>query len=183
MNRFLAPSVALLCVLGLATAADEIKSGLQPGESAPAFNVRDITGPNQGKTLCYRCANGARPVVCVFAREVNDGLSQLVKEIEGKVDANSDKKMAAFVVMLTEDPDKLEPALKSLAKDKEIKKTPLTLIEGAAGPKEYKIAKNADVTVMMWVGLKVKVNHTFAKGELTKDAISKVVDDTAQILK
>jgi hypothetical protein len=48
-------SAAILCAaLGVAVAADEIKSGLQVGESTEAFNVRDITGPNKGKTLCYR---------------------------------------------------------------------------------------------------------------------------------
>jgi hypothetical protein len=34
--------------------APPFESGLQPGEFAPPFDVHDITGPNQGKTLCYR---------------------------------------------------------------------------------------------------------------------------------
>ena len=44
----------LMATVGVVVAAEELKSGLQVGEHAPAFNVRDITGPNQGKTLCYR---------------------------------------------------------------------------------------------------------------------------------
>ncbi len=31
----------------------EFKSGLQPGETPAAFQCRDITGPNKGKSLCY----------------------------------------------------------------------------------------------------------------------------------
>ena len=31
-----------------------LKSGLQPGENAGAYNVLDLTGPNKGKKLCYR---------------------------------------------------------------------------------------------------------------------------------
>jgi hypothetical protein len=31
----------------------EFKSGLQPGERPGAFQTRDITGPNKGKSLCY----------------------------------------------------------------------------------------------------------------------------------
>lgn len=31
-----------------------LKSGLQPGAKAGAFNVLDCTGPNKGKKLCYR---------------------------------------------------------------------------------------------------------------------------------
>ena len=34
--------------------ADELKSGLQPGDKAGAFNVKDVTGPRKGKSLCYR---------------------------------------------------------------------------------------------------------------------------------
>lgn len=31
----------------------DFKSGLQPGDSTAAFQCRDITGPNKGKSLCY----------------------------------------------------------------------------------------------------------------------------------
>lgn len=41
-------------VVGTAIADDTLKSGLQVGESAPPFDVFDVTGPNAGKTLCYR---------------------------------------------------------------------------------------------------------------------------------
>jgi hypothetical protein len=39
---------------GVVMAADPVKSGLATGEFVPAFNVKDCTGPNEGKTLCYR---------------------------------------------------------------------------------------------------------------------------------
>ena len=55
MNRLVFTSTALACaVAGAALATDPIKSGLQVGDAATPFNVRDITGPNAGKTLCYR---------------------------------------------------------------------------------------------------------------------------------
>ena len=41
---------------GSALAGDgdtELKSGLQPGDGTSAFQCRDITGPNKGKSLCY----------------------------------------------------------------------------------------------------------------------------------
>jgi hypothetical protein len=43
-------------VAGIATAAESpgLKSGLDVGDFATPFNVKDITGPNKGKTLCYR---------------------------------------------------------------------------------------------------------------------------------
>lgn len=55
MRRVLIPSVALLLMSMSAMAtAEELKSGLQPGQGTGAFNVKDITGPNKGKSLCYR---------------------------------------------------------------------------------------------------------------------------------
>ena len=55
MRSLLVPSaVLLMAATGVAVAAEEIESGLQVGERTSPFNVRDITGPNAGKTLCYR---------------------------------------------------------------------------------------------------------------------------------
>ena len=60
MRKVLALSTSALVVsafvVGTVSAADAQgpKSGLQVGERAPAFDVQDITGPNKGKTLCYR---------------------------------------------------------------------------------------------------------------------------------
>jgi hypothetical protein len=121
-------------------------------------------------------------VVNIFAREITDNLTSLVKQIDEKIAANSDKKMAGFVVVLTDDPDAVEPKLQELAEKHKIAKTPLTVFEGPAGPPKYKIAKDADVTVMMWLERDVKVNYAFEKGKLDKAAIEKIVKDTAKIL-
>jgi hypothetical protein len=183
MKKFAGIAAAcLLVVAGVAFAADKLESGLPVGESVPAFNVRDITGPNEGKTLCYRCQYGARPVVTVFTRELSDSVKDLVKKIDSQVGENKDKKMAAFVVVLTEDPDAVEPKLKALQKEAKIANTPLTIIEGAGGPPEYKLAKDAEVTVMMWVESEVKVNQAFAKGKLDKKAVASLVSETKKIL-
>jgi hypothetical protein len=121
-------------------------------------------------------------VVNVFAREITDNLTSLVKQIDEKIGANTDKKMAGFVVLLTDDPDAAEPRLKGLAEKHKIAQTPLTIYDGVAGPENYKIAEKADVTVMMWVGGEVKVNYVFEKGKLDKKAVSQIVKDTAKIL-
>jgi len=55
MKTFMASSAALLAAtVGVVIAAERLESGLQVGDRTSVFNVRDITGPNQGKTLCYR---------------------------------------------------------------------------------------------------------------------------------
>jgi len=180
--RKLAVAACVMALSGIAFAADAVKSGLPVGANVPAFNVRDITGPNKGKTLCYRCKYGAQPVVTIFTRTMNDGVKELVKSIDEQVAKNQDQKMAAFVVLLTENPDQAEPMLEKFASEANIKNTPLTVIEGAAGPPNYKLSKDAEVTVMMWVESEVKVNEAFAKGQFDKNHAKKLAGETGKIL-
>lgn len=49
-------TLASLCaakVVSRVQAAD-LQSGVQVGDFAAPFDVKDITGPNKGKSLCYR---------------------------------------------------------------------------------------------------------------------------------
>src|SRR5688500_5571047 len=102
MKRFILPAIALFAAAGFVVAAEvksEVKSGLEAGQSPAAFNVKDITGPSKGKSLCYRCQYGAKPVAAVFTREINDEVAALVKQIDQNVGANKDKNLCAFVVL------------------------------------------------------------------------------------
>lgn len=120
-------------------------------------------------------------MINVFARELTDDLASLVKQLDEVVGKN--KKMGGFVVLLSENPDADEAKVKAFAEKHGIKNLPLTIFDGAAGPPSYKLAKDADVTVHMWVKTEVKVNHAFGKGGLTASAVKQVVDDTAKIVK
>jgi len=121
-------------------------------------------------------------VVSIFAREITDDLASLVKQIDDTVGKNKDKRMAAFVVLLAEDADAAAPPLEKLAKDRNIANTPLTVYDGVAGPPEYSIAEDAEVTVMMWVEGQVKVNHALRKDELKAEKIKEIVASTSKIL-
>ncbi len=113
--------------------ADEVKSGLKPGEAPAAFLVQDATGPAAGTKLCYRCRYGGNPVVAVFTHKLDANLTYLVKKVDAEVEKNKDKKLKAFVVLLTDDPDKAEPQLKKLAETNNIKNVPLTIFDGPLG--------------------------------------------------
>ena len=55
MRKIFGVSLAVLvaCSATMVTAGD-IVSGLQVGDRAGAFNVKDVTGPRKGTSLCYR---------------------------------------------------------------------------------------------------------------------------------
>jgi hypothetical protein len=49
----LALAAIVLAASAAAIAEERLRSGPQPGARTEAFDVRDLTGPNRGKTLCY----------------------------------------------------------------------------------------------------------------------------------
>ena len=87
-------------------------------------------------------------MVCVFARKTSEPLASLVKQIDTKIGENG--KLKSFVVIMTKDGDKTAEDLKKLARDAGIKHVPLTMIGENDGPPDYEIAKDADITVLMW---------------------------------
>jgi hypothetical protein len=120
--------------------------------------------------------------VSIFAREITDNLASLVKQVDEQVGKNQTKQMCAFFVLLAEDEDAAAGQLEELANKHGIKNVPLTVFDGTAGPPDYKIAKDADVTVLLWKKQTVEANHAFAKGGLDKKGIEAVIADTSKIL-
>ncbi len=114
----------------------------------------------------------------IFAREVSDPLTSLVKQIDAVNDKNS--KMNSFVVFLS-DKEGLKDQLKDLAKKESLKHMVLS-IDNPAGPKGYGVAKEADITVVLYTKRTVKSNYAFRKGELNAAAIDKIVADIPKIL-
>lgn len=112
---------------------------------------------------------GNVPVAAVFAREITPALTSLVKKLEQATADNKDAKVAAWVILLSDD-DKAEDKLKELADKEKVKKV-LLGVESPAGPPKYKIAKEAEVTVLLYEKKTVKKSYVFEKGKLTeKDA-------------
>jgi predicted protein tyrosine phosphatase len=118
-------------------------------------------------------------VVCVFARKTSEPLASLVKKIDEKIGENG--KLKSFVVILTDKGDKSADDLRKLATDAGVKHVPLTLHQNLEGPGDYEIARDADITVLMWRGHKVKVNRAY-KGELTDQDVSAIVADIPKAL-
>lgn len=181
MKPWRVPMIGLLLSVAV-IAADGKTAPLQVGDEVGPFYVKDVTGPAAGTALCYRCRYGDRPVVSIFVREVDDQLATLLKEVDAIVTKNADKGMAAFLVVMTDNPSQQEDKLKQLAKDSGLKSVPLTTFEDVNGPRSYRLDKSADITVMMWVDGKLQVNQTYKQGDLTKQTIAAVVQDTSKIL-
>lgn len=107
-------------------------------------------------------------------------MTSLVKKIDAATAKNNDCSMGSFVVFCSDD-EGLEKKLKDLADKEKLDKVVLT-IDNAAGPPKYKIAKDADVTVVLYTKGEVKANYAFKKGELKDKDIDTILSELSKIV-
>ena len=163
-------AVAITVVAAVASA--DVTSGPQVGERVGAFTVTKVTGNADdgvadGKTLCYRCKMGQRPVVMVFARSADEKLAKFCKELDEEIEEHADTKLTAFVNMIGAE----EESLKKSAAD----------FVSKNGPEDFKIAPDADVTVVCYKEGEVKANHAFAAGGLSDEKIEAIVHASCEM--
>jgi len=118
----------------------------------------------------------------IFAREISDNLTGLVKKVNKATADNAKSRMGSFVVFCNDD-EKLEDALKDLAKKEKLNKTILSVVAQKSGPSGYSLDPKADITVVLYVNRTVKANYAFKKGELKDKDIDAIMADVPKILK
>jgi len=182
LQRTVVFGVAVALLAGPALAAEGLKSGPQVDQKVPGpFHPLNVTGPNAGEKSCLFCANGENPVAMIFAREVGPQVKALIKKIDQVTEKNKGARMGSFVVFLG-DREGLEQELKGLVQEARLKKIVLS-IDNPAGPKNYRVAREADVTVVLYTDRTVKANHAFKKGQLTDKDIEAIVQDVSKIVR
>jgi len=147
--------IAAAATLGVSAFA-AVESGLKPGTTPGAFQVVDVTGPNKGKQLCYRCQYGAAPVMAAFVNGDAAKSEKLVADLQKIVDTH--KGLKSFVVFMS-GPEAKDGIQKIAAE----KKTTIPLVFLPRGTHEediaaYKINSTAKNTVLLWRGSAVKGN-------------------------
>src|SRR5262249_19193203 len=123
-------------------------------------------------------------VALIFVRETSDPLTSLVKKIDKQVDAMTAKPPRAMGVYVLFDSkaDGLDKQLRGIAEKEGLKRVSLCI---GAPPKDYAVAPEAEVTVVIYNPARrpdqhVKANFALRKGELDEkktDAIVKAVSD------
>src|SRR4051812_46373474 len=117
----------------------------------------------------------------IFAREISDGLTSLVKKVDEATVKNSKAKLCSFVVVCNDD-EKTEDKLKELAKKEDLKKCTLSLVDRKAGPPGYVLNPQSDVTVVLYVKRKTQAQYAFKKGEMKEKDIESILGDLSRIL-
>src|SRR5262245_48474639 len=118
----------------------------------------------------------------IFAREINDTLTSLVKKVDAETAKNTKAKMGSFIVFCNDD-EKMEDNLKKLAEKEKLKKLVLTLVDKKSGPEEYDLHKDAEITVVLYVNRSVKSQFAYKKGEFKDKDVEAIMKDIPKILK
>jgi len=120
------------------------------GDEVPSFYVRTVTGPLAGKSVCYVCRHGDRPVAMVLLRELGPESTALLKELNQTVDRHRADGLRCFAVLVTGAPQREAPRLQTLAFDEKLD-LPLTLAgEAVATEAALNVEPDASITVILY---------------------------------
>ena len=177
-----AAGLALLMVTVSTLSAEELQSGIAVNGTIGPYRTTKVTGcedgVDEGSSLCYTCKLGARPVAFIFAKQPDNTLAKLIKELDDVAEANADTQMANVVNFNGEVTDEYIQKIKELGEKLELKHTALTT---SADGDKFKVNNDAAVTVMHYKGKKVTYNFA-SKDGLTEEAVQQIVKGASTIV-
>ena len=173
---------ALTLALTLAlTAEDPCVSGVPVGGRPGPYSFLVATGPQRGQQTCYICEQDRKPTAVVFARRLSAPLGKLLAKLDAETAARPESGFKAWMTQLADTADL--DALAKWAQKQGLKAVAVGAFEDADGPPAYKLAKDADVTVLLFVDRKVVANFAFRAGELTDERVAEVADALPKLFK
>lgn len=163
-----------------AGAKDPCVSGPQVGQRPGPYSFLVATGPERGQPTCYVCETAEKPGVIVFARSVTDPLAKLLAACDEAVAVRPKDAMRAWMTVLGEKTIALDD-LGRWATKAGLKSVPVGVFDDPVGPPSYKLADDADVTVLLFENRKVVANFAFHKGELDDAAVKQVAEQLVRL--
>lgn len=164
----------LTLTMAMVLAADPCVSGIPVGGEPGPYSFLVATGAERGKDKCYFCDQdkGAKPTAVVFARGLTPPLGKLLAKFDAEIPARKGSGFNAWMTQLADVADL--DALAKWAQGQGLKALPVGAFEDADGPPKYKVSRDADVTVLLFVNKKVVANFAFRAGELTDARVAEV---------
>jgi len=171
-----------LLFLGTASAADPCVSGLQPGQRPGPYASLVSVGPQRGESFCFICDTAEHPAVIVFARSLGEPLGKLAAGLDKAVADDKASDLRAWVTLLSDDQTTLDPKAVEWGKKYALHAVPVSVFENLDGPPSYRLSRDADVTVILFVNRKVVANFAYRQGEFNDDRVADVLKALPTIL-
>jgi len=120
--------------------------------------------------------------VVVFARGLTDPLAKLTLQIDKALSEHKAAGLRAWVTFLHDDQPSFDAKVVKWSQDHAIRSVPLGVFEDAGGPPSYRLSREAEVTVLLFVQQQVVANFAFRAGELNEDRIGEVMKALPRIV-
>jgi hypothetical protein len=180
--RFIIAAIAVFAVVPFAFAAEPCTSGLTPGQKPGPYSSIVSIGPQRGEPFCFICDTAEHPAAIVFARTLSDPLGKLTAGLDKAIGDQKAADLRAWVTILGDDQTALDPKVVEWGKRFALRSVPVGVFESLDGPPSYRLSRDADVTVMLFVNRKVVANFAFRAGELNDDRVADVLKALPAIL-
>ena len=181
MRRLLLPLTVLSVLMVRTVLAGPCVSGLTPGQRPGPYASVVSVGKERGQSHCFICETENRPAVVIFARSLDDSLGKLTQGLDKALVDHKTSDLRAWVTFLNADQTTFDPKVVEWSKKQAIRGVPLSVFEDADGPPSYKLSREADVTVLVFVKQKVVNNFAFRAGELNDERIADVLKAVAAV--
>jgi hypothetical protein len=173
MRLFL--SLACLAAAGPVFAADPLAPGLAAGQRPGPYSSLVSVGSQRGQMHCFICETKDSPAVIVFARRLSDPLAKLVQGLDQALIDRKATDLRAWVTFLHEDESAFGPEVVRWSKQQGVRAVPLGVFQDVAGPPAYRLHRDAEVTVILFVKKEVARSFAFRGGELTEARTAEIL--------
>jgi hypothetical protein len=174
-------ALGLALAAGYCPAADEDKTGTEPGNLLPGpFHPYNVTGERKGKLHCLVCEYGLKPVVLIFTREAPTAegpVTKLAQALDEAIATDQTNTLRSFVVYVTDDKDvaELEKTLGEWAGAAKLKSVAVAFDNDPDDLKAYDLDKDAAVTVLVYEKLRMVKQFPSGKEKLGENDIKAIV--------
>jgi len=180
------PFTPFALVLGLSIApalvrADDPKSGPQVGEKIEGFEIEFATGDDAGKKLDPLKSLKDKPVLIIFEGQMTRPGFGLLKVLDKYGRLRQPEGLAVLIVRLSDDREAAAKHAKLLydSDSLDIKSPAGVAPEGKAGPKNYNLSDEAEMTVLL-VNKERKVVYNLSRRAPERqdfDVVRKAIDE------
>lgn len=181
-RKYLLSAVSVLAIAALTAAQDPLVSGPKVGTRPGPYRFLVATGSERGQDTCFICETADRPAVVVFARNPSDMLGKLAGKLDKALAEHKAAQLRSWITFIGKDHETFDRQLLDWSKQHGIKSVPVGTFKNDGGPPTYLVAREADVTVVLFVKRKVVVTFAFRAGELTDDAANHVLQAVPRLV-
>jgi hypothetical protein len=173
---------SLFALLALAYPGDPCRSGPAPGQRPAPYSSVISTGAERGRSHCYICETEDRPAVVIFARTLTEPLGKLAQRLDKAVLDHKKAQLKSWITLLSDDQTGLDPKAVAWSRKIALSNVPIGIFEDTSGPPNYRLAREADVTVVLFTKRKTVATFAYRAGEFDLAQVDRVMKALPGIL-